>query len=1033
MIKIIALDLCTCRCRQFANIYMVVLLLCTLSATKAISQTPGYIIDNFTIENGMPNNLVEDLEWDNNNILWISTFRGIGRLDGKWVHPFTIQNGGLRGDHDGPLIKDQDGNLFFGDIQGDIYAIKNNRPVLMDTQYRKQNAVASPRVLQLPSQFWPSLFTSKNRLFQNQNSNSPVLLNEESFLFVQDKLLLTFNRRTESYDTLQYFKEDISLFKINHHILLHVKGKGIFSVETGGEKAMNLTPVEMEGYTNNTDVFWLSAMHDPIAVQGANCYMLTWSEGKIGKKLLCDILPDHLPVTSIRYNKDLDILAVATAGKGIYIVRKKYLKTYFINTTGIISSPQFFYSLVEISDQQLMLPFNHKLDLRTGVISKQKLLPDFWSSFERTDKNIYFNDKDNNVYSVDNNGNHLQKRLSFGPLPGQTSYIVIGSRVFYSVKNLLVELNNEKDSVFFKADFETRQLARSMIEIRPGYLILAGSKGIFGFDLQTKKIESLYKEDKNAIEGIARYQDYIFAANYTRGVIIYKNGKAVKAPLDQLRSITNTHTTYFDNNGYAWFSTDNGILRTQVQALINYFNDTSVYVGYQFFGKREGMEISELNGGLQSSVAVLRNGNLAYPGINGVVTVDKTTASIEPKKNKLFIDEVIAEDSIIIKSPGKEVRLPTKVRDIKISLLNADWNMPAKIIEYRLGGHNKTWQTLDYQKQNFIEFQNLNSGEYLLEIRELSVFDRTQIEMHTLLLQIEHPWYKTALFKLLLVLLSVLLVWGISAWRNHYLRVRNRALQKTVDVQVQEINLQKERLELQLEKLEKDYAMKNRLISMIGHDIITPLRFMSSAGNKLLHHKEAISQETYDDVVKTMVETGNNLKDMSTNMLNWIKHHSQNMTFESETFDLYEIVQQVVSNVTPMAKFKNIALHNATMENVQMTQFAEPLKSILFQLLSNAIKYCDDGGIYINSKIHNENLQLLIKDEGPGMTAAQVAHLTGNTKSGNFTSTHENKGHGFGYLIIKDMLAIVNGKMIIESERGKGTLVIIDMPINAKK
>ncbi|RYD75520.1 MAG: HAMP domain-containing histidine kinase, partial [Sphingobacteriales bacterium] len=298
---------------------------------------------------------------------------------------------------------------------------------------------------------------------------------------------------------------------------------------------------------------------------------------------------------------------------------------------------------------------------------------------------------------------------------------------------------------------------------------------------------------------------------------------------------------------------------------------------------------------------------------------------------------------------------------------------------------------------------------------------------------IEHPWYKTTWFKFLLALLAILLIWGISAWRNHYLRIRNRMLQKTVDIQVQEINHQKEELETQLEKLEKDYAMKNRLISMIGHDIITPLRFMSSAGNKLLHHKESISQETYDDVVKTMVETGNNLKDMSTNMLNWIKHHSQNVSFEPETFDLHEKVQQVVTNVVPMAKFKNIAINNRSMENVQMTQFAEPLKNIIFQLVSNSIKYCNGGTIDISSKIINENLQLVIKDDGPGMTAPQIEHLTGNGKSGTFTSTHENKGHGFGYLIIKDMLNIIKGSMGIAAERNKGTEVTITLPINASK
>ncbi|RYZ95809.1 MAG: hypothetical protein EOP47_25080, partial [Sphingobacteriaceae bacterium] len=618
----------SCKAGNFTAIGLAVIILCVGVTTRVASQTPSYIIDNYTIENGLPNNLVEDLEWDANNILWVSTFRGIGRFDGRWISSFTMQNGGLRGDHDGPLVNDGKGNLFFGDIQGDIYTIRNNRPVLTDTQYRKQNAVASPRVLQLPAQFWPSLFTSKNRLFQNQNSNSPVLLNEENFLFVQDKFLLCYNRKSERYDTLQHFNNDISLFKINQDILLHHKGKGIYRVQVTLPKTISLTAVQMEGYSENTDVFWLSAMSDPIAVQGSNCYLLTWANGIISRRLLCDILPAQLPVTSIRYNKDLDVLAVATAGKGIYIVRKKYLRTYFINTSSIISSPQFFYSLVETKDQQITLPFNHQLDLNTGAVSKQTMMPEYWCAFEIPDSIFFYSDKENNVFSLRAGETVSQKRLSFSPLPGYSSFVKTGGRVFYSVKNMIVELGAEKDSLFFTTNFESRQLARAMLEIRPGYIVLAGANGLYGFDIQTKKIDLLYKQNNGVLESVIKYQDYLITANYRSGLIIYRNGKAVKAPSDKLGSMTSVHTSFIDKNGYAWFSTDNGILRTQVQALINYYNDTTAYVGYQFFGKRHGMDISEINGGMQSSVAVLRNGNLAYPGINGVVTVDRSTASI---------------------------------------------------------------------------------------------------------------------------------------------------------------------------------------------------------------------------------------------------------------------------------------------------------------------------------------------------------------------------------------------------------------------
>jgi signal transduction histidine kinase len=203
---------------------------------------------------------------------------------------------------------------------------------------------------------------------------------------------------------------------------------------------------------------------------------------------------------------------------------------------------------------------------------------------------------------------------------------------------------------------------------------------------------------------------------------------------------------------------------------------------------------------------------------------------------------------------------------------------------------------------------------------------------------------------------------------------------------------------------------------------------MSNAGKQLIEHKDRISAETYEDIVRTMVETGNNLKDISTNMLNWIRHHSDNAKLLPESLDLYDIVQHVTDNVTPMSKFKQIVILNHTTADITLNQYKEPLKNILLQLLSNAIKYCNKCDIIITSKQDSDYVTVSIADEGPGMTKEQIQHLTNAEMSGTHTNTYQNKGHGFGYLIIKDMLAIIDGSIAIDSKQHHGTTVHITFP-----
>ena len=100
------------------------------------------------------------------------------------------------------------------------------------------------------------------------------------------------------------------------------------------------------------------------------------------------------------------------------------------------------------------------------------------------------------------------------------------------------------------------------------------------------------------------------------------------------------------------------------------------------------------------------------------------------------------------------------------------------------------------------------------------------------------------------------------------------------------------------------------------------------------------------------------------------------------------------------------------------------MRILIYNLVSNAINFSEKGNIIINSWQRQGYLIVSVKDEGVGMTAEQVDNLMGDQVVITAARVDSRKGHGLGYLIIKDLIKMIGAKLIINSEKGKGQLFL---------
>jgi len=225
--------------------------------------------------------------------------------------------------------------------------------------------------------------------------------------------------------------------------------------------------------------------------------------------------------------------------------------------------------------------------------------------------------------------------------------------------------------------------------------------------------------------------------------------------------------------------------------------------------------------------------------------------------------------------------------------------------------------------------------------------------------------------------------------------------------------------------LEKSDRIKTRLISIISHDLVTPLKFLTAAGKNLLDKKEMMTEELQSETLGEMINTSQDLHQLSTNILNWIKYQNENRRLAKEHFSINELGSQVLGILNSLAKQKGLRLKNETDPHLTIHQYYEPLKILIYNLVSNAINFTDKGTITVGTHENAGSIFLFVKDEGVGMTPEQIENIMGDQFIVSSANVDNRKGNGLGYLIIKDLLRMMGGKLYIQSEKGKGTAVSI--------
>jgi two-component system sensor histidine kinase/response regulator len=236
----------------------------------------------------------------------------------------------------------------------------------------------------------------------------------------------------------------------------------------------------------------------------------------------------------------------------------------------------------------------------------------------------------------------------------------------------------------------------------------------------------------------------------------------------------------------------------------------------------------------------------------------------------------------------------------------------------------------------------------------------------------------------------------------------------------------------ELESLRKTIAEidkeKQQIISIVSHDIKAPLNRIFALV-QLLHMSEenlTDEQQQYLDKIHQVVADG---LSMIRNLVDYRNLEYRKIDINPEEIDVKDFMTTTVKNFKSLAGKKNITIHLDAPESAVITTDNQCLNRVADSLLSNAIKFSNDGKeIFVSVKTGTDNVEISVRDQARGFTGNDLLNLYNKFQKLSAKPTSGESSTGLGLYITKKMLTKIGGSITCKTEEGIGSTFVIVLP-----
>ncbi|WP_153630366.1 tetratricopeptide repeat-containing sensor histidine kinase [Prolixibacter sp. SD074] len=226
--------------------------------------------------------------------------------------------------------------------------------------------------------------------------------------------------------------------------------------------------------------------------------------------------------------------------------------------------------------------------------------------------------------------------------------------------------------------------------------------------------------------------------------------------------------------------------------------------------------------------------------------------------------------------------------------------------------------------------------------------------------------------------------------------------------------------------LEKENAFKNKLISIISHDIKTPL--MSLYNILELLSADELSEEEKRELIRDNMQLTDRALNMVEDLLSWTRQQLNTTTVNYTTINVYDLGNEIITFFQPDVREMNINLVNACSPETTVYSDYQMLKMVIRNLFSNAMKFTPSGG-YIEMGVSKTNgtVILYVADTGVGIKPEDQSKIFNEEKYFTTNGIRGEEGNGLGLKLCSNFVKKSGGKIWLESKPGEGSTFFIEI------
>lgn len=982
--------------------------------------------DHWNIENGLPDNEIQDILKTDDGYIWIATLDGLARYDGiKFVYFDKDLNGLATSNQEIlSLFQDADKNLWIGTNHGGVIKYTNGlfEVIKVETQFQKAGITSFGQTsdgivwigglqglakiendkFQTLDEF-PSLKNlSINRLYVDSDDNLWITTSTAGLIKKSDNYIRQFTTKEGliSNKTLAVHEDK------NHHLWVGTD--------------VGIMKIYKDDYVNITEQFNLPKLSVNAFLEdrkgnifiGTNTGLLRFYNNEITSYQEHDGLP-HNVVSCLMDDEE----------RGIWLGTKRG-------------------GIVRIQDGRF-----YNLGLKEGlcyniVNTVFETNPGAYLIGTENGISSYRDGKFQSIYAGnDDLGNRIKDFLM--DLDGQLWVATHGG---------LYQLNGKLRKKYDDQNGLINNTIRCLLKDHKGRIWAGTSGGINVID--NGQITKIDQNDgllnNNILSMIEDNANRIWIGTNGGGLSVYENGKINSYTTDNGLAANVVFNIYIDKDNLMWLGTREGLCSFDGQKFKSYheineivkksvyqvledesdkmwfttpkgifviekrflldsdFEKNQLIDNVKLYDKSYGLRSNSITGG--SRTLIDSQGKFWLPTLKGVSVIDPNNITVNTTPPKVAIEALVIN--------GINVSLMNKIdidpgeRNIDLHYTGLNYVAPEKLkFKYKLENLDQEWVNAGHRRIAY--YHNIPPGNYIFKVKAANEDGFWNEAYASIEIKQRAHFYKSKWFYGLIGLL--LLAFGVFAYslKIRNFQIMNKELAKQVAERTKDLKTQKE-------ELQKINSSKDKLLSIISHDLKGPLNSIKqmlnllSSGNLTAEELKYLIGNITQDVGVSV-----NLLD---NLLNWARSQMQGIKVAKVEINIFEIVEENFQLFNYNLNKKKIQHQNKVPTQAIIIADYDMIKLVIRNLIANAIKFTpEEGRITVGCTQNAQQTQICVSDTGIGISKENQENLFKVKET--FTKIDESKevGTGLGLILSKEFIEKNGGEITVESEKGKGS------------